>query len=379
MSWFSLFKAQIKFIFTTPAIVLTVFGGGIFYSFLYPQPYIHQMIQEQKIMLIDLDNSTFSQKFASLVNASSYIDISHRGHSLKEAEQSLSHGEIVGYLLIPKDFYKDILLHKSPVVAFGADASYFLIYGTISQTIFEVIQTLGHTIHIKYQATANKAFFTPQTSNSSLTFTSKPLFNPNMGYVNYVIPAVFILILHQVMILGAAILGARENEEKDGYWSKVSPLKLLASKLLLFFIIYLPLNLYYLGFCFELYGVPHVASYKEIFFLICLLIFSATSLGILLGCFMPRQELVTFVVLVSSLPLLFSAGFIWPTLAIEQWINFLIQWAPITPLIMAFLKLNQLNADFYFIANEMIQIASLGGLFFLLSWLALRRKQKISK
>ena len=35
-----------------------------------------------------------------------------------------------------------------------------------------------------------------------------PVFNPTMGYVNYVVPAVFVLILHQVLLMGTGILGA---------------------------------------------------------------------------------------------------------------------------------------------------------------------------
>ena len=34
-----------------------------------------------------------------------------------------------------------------------------------------------------------------------------PVFNPTMGYVNYVVPAVFVLILHQVLLMGTGILG----------------------------------------------------------------------------------------------------------------------------------------------------------------------------
>ena len=39
---------------------------------------------------------------------------------------------------------------------------------------------------------------------------------------------------------------------------------------------------------------------------------SVIFLGMILGQLIPRRELATVVVLLSSLPLVFSAGFIWP-------------------------------------------------------------------
>ncbi len=43
MTLFELFKAELKALFTNPVVVLTVFGGVVFYSFLYPLPYAKQI------------------------------------------------------------------------------------------------------------------------------------------------------------------------------------------------------------------------------------------------------------------------------------------------------------------------------------------------
>ena len=43
-----------------------------------------------------------------------------------------------------------------------------------------------------------------------------PVFNPTMGYVNYVVPAVFVLILHQVLLMGTGILGRPRTSAAAG-------------------------------------------------------------------------------------------------------------------------------------------------------------------
>ncbi len=376
MSFFRLLLAEFKSILTNQAILLTVIGGSLMYSFLYPQPYINQIVKEQKIVLIDLDNSSFSQRFAFLVNSSSGVKIEKKADSLQEAKKNIFEGKAMGYLLIPKDFYKDILLRKRPTVSFGADASYFLIYGTIANDILSVIIKLDEKIKLEYKKTQSAKSFNNTKYNSPIVLNQVPLFNANAGYINYVVPAVFILILHQLMVVGAGILGARQNELKKGYWSEVSTFKLLVAKFLALFMIFSPLVLYYLGFSFNFYGISRLASLQDISFLSVLLILSAISFGVFLGSILKRQELVTLISLITSLPLLFSAGFIWPTFLVGDVCTFIASWFPITPAIMAFLKINQLGVDFIYIKNEISQMALLAIMYFFASWLILRIKYK---
>ncbi|MCV5307271.1 ABC transporter permease, partial [Escherichia coli] len=68
--------------------------------------------------------------------------------------------------------------------------------------------------------------------------------------------------------------------------------------------------------------------------------------GIVLGAIFTRRDLPTQVVLISSLPLVFLAGFIWPLELIPAPLNWLAQWVPTIPAIEGFLRLNQMGADF---------------------------------
>ena len=43
MSWWDICKNELRAVFTNQAILLTVFGGVLLYSFLYPLPYTKQI------------------------------------------------------------------------------------------------------------------------------------------------------------------------------------------------------------------------------------------------------------------------------------------------------------------------------------------------
>ncbi|PID47852.1 MAG: ABC transporter [Proteobacteria bacterium] len=375
MSFLSLIKAELKAILTNPVIVLTVIGGSILYSFLYPQPYLNQLPRKQKVILIDLDNTPLSRKLARMVSATPQVDLVKTGFSIQEIEKAIQKNEALGYLLIPKNFYKDIKRELSPTLVYGGNASFFLVYGTIAEAIFEASQKLDEQIKINQKLYDTK---TLSQTTPSIKLNAKPVFNSTIGYINYVIPAVFILILHQIMLIGASIQGATQTEKGSGYWDRVGAFKLIVTRILVYLIVYLPISVYYMGFCFEHYSIPHLADMNILIFFMFTFIISATSLGIFLGEIIPRRKLATFFVLISSMPLVFTAGFVWPEHLITPWLHFLVQWVPVTPAILSMIKLNQMGADFMGIFDQWLQIFALGGFYLLLAFLIMRIKKNKS-
>ena len=99
MKLFELVKKELKAIFTNSAITLTIFGGVIFYSFLYPLPYAQQTPREQEITVVNLDNSLTSRQLERMVDATPQIKIVNRAHSVEEAKAQFIAGSVRGILL----------------------------------------------------------------------------------------------------------------------------------------------------------------------------------------------------------------------------------------------------------------------------------------
>ncbi len=81
-------------------------------------------------------------------------------------------------------------------------------------------------------------------------------------------------------------------------------------------------------------------------------------------------------VLVSSLPLVFLVGFIWPLELIPTPLNWLAQWVPSTPAIEGFLRLNQMGAEFAQVSHYWWQLWGLALLYGALACLLLRWRQQ---
>ncbi|HIP44135.1 MAG TPA: ABC transporter permease, partial [Sulfurospirillum arcachonense] len=217
MSFFEVLKFEFKNIFTNIPIVLTIIGGVILYSFFYPQPYANEVVKTLRVSVVDLDKSELSRELIYSLNATPQIKVARQDMSSNDAKQALIEKKVSGIIIIPAHFKRDLALHVSPTIAIGADANYFLVYGSIVEGAFKSILTQSAGIKVANLLLQNTPLRTAKESFSPYSLKTINLFNVDMSYTYYVIPAVFILILQQTMLIGLGILGGFYAESKEKY------------------------------------------------------------------------------------------------------------------------------------------------------------------
>lgn len=181
MTLFELFKAELKALFTNPVVVLTVFGGVVFYSFLYPLPYAKQIPREQTVSVVNLDQSQASFQLERMVDATPQVKIVQRDHTIADAKQAFLDKKVAGILVIPEHFYKDLLLGKSPTLAYAGDASYFLVYGTIVEGLAQAGGTLAAQTKVSRLVIEGEPMAFAAQHFSPTNANLKPTFNPRMA------------------------------------------------------------------------------------------------------------------------------------------------------------------------------------------------------
>ncbi len=382
MSWWDICRHELRAIFTNQALLLTVFGGVLLYSFLYPLPYAKQIPREQQVIVVNLDGSQLSRRLERLIDATPQVQLSARAFSLEEAQRIFLERKMAGIVVIPKHFYRDLLQGRQPTLAYAGDAGYFLVYSTVLEGLAGSGQTLAAEVKVSRLVMSGQVLTLAAEQYSAIRLNLHPVFNPTTGYVNYVIPAVFILILHQTLIMGAGILGGGQNEQRliaaKGYWLEAAPWKLLLVRTSIFVAIYWLLCMYYFGFSFSFYDIPHVADFSQLNLLILPFLLGAAFLGISLGLLLPRRELATLLVLLSSMPLIFASGFIWPVAMIPEQLTTIVQIIPVIPAIKAFVGLNQMGAEFADILPLWQQLWLCAALYGCTAWWLLRRQHRLS-
>lgn len=375
-----LLRLELRSLLADRAILLTLFGGILFYSFLYPQPYLNQTPRELPVVLVDEDGSQLSRQLAFMADATPEVRLADQVATLAEAEQLVNAGQASGLLHIPRHFYRDIMLGRSVTVGYGGDASYFLVYGALAQGLAAASGTLAAKIKVVRLLTHGEPLPAASQGWSAVSLNLVPVFNPTMGYVDYVVPGVFVLILHQILLMGAALVGATQNQITvrggEGYWQSAPAGALLLARTLVIGAGYLLPMLYMLGFCLDHYGVAREASALQMVLLMLPFELATLWLGVVLGALFVRRDLPSQVVLVSSMPLIFVAGFIWPLEMVPAPLRWLSQWVPATAGIQGSLRLNQMGADIGQISPQLMQLWGLAALYGLLAWWLLAWRQR---
>lgn len=344
MSWFQLFYAELRAICTNPAIFLIVFIGVIFYSFLYPQPYASQVPREITLVVANLDNTQLSRKLERMVDASPQIHIVERTTSLADARQSFVANRYGGFLVIPENFYRDIRLGKRPTLSYAGDASYFLVYGTVLEGLAAAGATLGAELKIINKLAEGVPQSQAIQSVNPVALNVTPVFNSTVAYLNYVLPAVFLLILHHTLIIASGLLTG-DQKETTGYWTKLSTGRLLLLRTLVLGSIYTLLFCYYYGICLGSHEVQQTGSITAVFCILIPFLLSCILFGVCLGQGLAHKEYTAVIILLSSLALVFCTGFVWPIENVPFVLVALVHIFPFTAGVQALLKVDMMGAQ----------------------------------
>lgn len=366
LTWLS----ELEKIFKDKEVLLVVFGGLIFYALLYPLPYKESVPGQQAIAVVDYDRTHLARQLIRMADATPQVRVAARPTSIAEAESLLASGEVHGLLVIPQFFERDVYLGQPTHLSFAGDASYFLIYGNVVEGLLTAAVTL--TVQTQVVSSLMKGENPALIPGQVMPMQMKtiPVFNPTSGYISYVVPAVFVLILHQTLLIAAGSLTIKDRARRKLGLQNSTLLLTLPMRLINFVIIYLLFAMIYFGFFFQLYGIPHAANPIELLAFSMLFLFTTTLFAIWLGYLLPRPELVIVVVLVTSLPIVFTGGFVWPVESLPTWIDLISYAFPAKAGIQGFLSMNQMAAPFSSIWREISLL--IGLCFFYGGWLVFR-------
>ncbi len=376
LSLWQLVLLELKAIIGDKAIAVTLFGGVLFYSVLYPLPYQHQVPTEQQLIVVDLDHSSLSRQLVRHADASAKIQVIGQVGSIGEAKRFIETGKAHGLLVIPEGFRRDLLLGKGVTLSYGGDASYFLIYSAVAEGLVSAGLNAGKQVQLIGLLAQGKSAKQAAQNINSVNLNSVPAFNPSLGYTPYVVPGLFLLILHQTLLIGTGILGAGQWRQR-GYWLQVSPVQLLCGRMLAFMFIYSLFSSFYVGYCYHWYGVSIQATLGQVALWLLPFLLATASAGVAMSTLFSRRDLPTQVLLLLSMPILFVAGFVWPLALIPEPLVLSSQFIPAVPAIMGMLELNQMGASWASVLPKWLQLWALFAVYCALAIAGIKHRARL--
>jgi len=307
------FAAEWRRVLSIRGAFILLVVGPIVYGFYYPQPYLNQILRKIPIAVVDNDLSELSRRIVETLDASGAVSVAVRAATLAEAQAAVDRGQALAVVGIPPQTERDVLKGNSVHIPIYADATYLFIFRTTATGIATAIATLSAELAAGGARTDGSLVKAALASTSPAEVLLQPIFNPVGGYASYIIPAAFILILQQMLLIGASMLTVITMVQRPG-----GAFATVLGRGVAHLTIYLPALALYFIVLPRFYGLSTLGSPLQLFTLAALFTLATSFMGQAAGAWFKRPETPTLIFLGTSLPQLFLAGFSWPREAIPE-------------------------------------------------------------
>ena len=339
----------------------------LLYGVLYPQPYLGQLLRHLPIAVVDHDRTELSRRLIMTLDADASLQVAVRADTLAEAQAALFDRRVFGILEIPDGTSRDLFKGNPARLPAYVDSAYFLVYSRTLQGIAESAATLTNTLaaHDGRPDGTGKALL---AAASPVAILPVPLFNPTGGYASYIVPAAFMLILQQTLLIGAAMLAgvAFETGGSVAQAARGTARAVLAQGFA-HLLIYAPAMLLYLVVLPHVYGFTMVGRLPDLFLFAATYLLATSFMGQAVGAWARHRETVVVLFLATSLPQLFLVGVSWPVEAIPSALRFIGQVFPSERGIDGLVRINQMGASLADVARDWLGVLALVLVYFVLA------------
>jgi ABC-2 type transport system permease protein len=356
------FKAEWQRVLGMRGAFTLLFMAPLIYGVYYPQPYLNQILRKLPIAVVDNDQSDLSDRIVETLDASGALSVAVRARTLVEARTAIDRGKAFAAVEIPPDTERDVLKGITAHIPIYADATYLFVFRSTASGIATAIGTLTSDLVARGARSDGSLVKAKLASLSPADILLQPIFNPVGGYASYVVPAAFILILQQTLLIGAAMLtGTALAASAGGAFAGVF------GRGIAHLTIYLPALALYLIVLPRFYGFSALGHLPQIFALATIFLLATSFLGQAVGAWFTKPENATLLLLATSLPQFFTAGFAWPREAIPEVATAFGRLFPADSAIDGLVRVNQLGAGIWEVAHDWLTLWCLALAYFVLA------------
>src|SRR5215472_11777023 len=267
----------------------------LIYGVFYPQPYLGQLVRSIPIAVVDDDSSELSRRLVQALNAHEAIRVGAR---------------------------PDILAGRRARLPAYVDSVYFLLYNRTLQGILEATGALNADIQSGELRPDGSRYRAALARSSPVEVLNQPLFNPTGGYASYIVPAAFMLILQQTLLMGAATLGGIAFEQGgQGARRRRGGFAAVLGQSLAHLLLALPGAVLFLVVLPRIYGFSATTRLGDLLAFLIPFILSVSFLGQFVSAWFTRRETAVLLFIALSLPLFFLVGVAWPVEAIPPQVH----------------------------------------------------------
>jgi ABC-2 type transport system permease protein len=347
--------------------------ASAFYGVFYPQPYLGQLVRKIPIAVVDDDHSELSRSLIQTLDADEAVSVAVRAPALDVAQQALFARKVFAILEIPPDTEREVLKGNSARIPAYVDSAYFIVFNGTLQGILESAADMNTANALCGNRENGAAAQIAAAALGPVELQMEPLYNPTGGYASYVVPAAFVLIIQQTLLMGAAMLTALTvGQLHSRVWSGPA---ILIGRTLAHVTIYIPALALFLVILPRIYGFSTLGTLGALALFALPFILAVSLMGQFAGLLFKRRETAVLVFVATTLPQFFLVGVSWPREMIPPALDQIRRVFPSESAIDGLVRINQMGASLSEVRGDWLWVWFLAALYFVLAVAAARWRQ----
>ncbi len=368
-----IFNLELRNILHDGGVMIIFIAAGFLYPILYNYVYKNGILEDSPVAVVDNADCSDTRRMIREMDATREIDIAYECVSMEEAKELLRTRKVNGIIYFPGDFGQRLAYRETATFSIYADMSSFLYYKNVLMgSNFVMLHEVNNIKLERFRADGLTDAQADQSVNTVLYDDINP-YNRAFSYSIFLISAILMLIVQQVMFYGMSMSVGTMREENRSFATLPDHLKgrgvgrVVLGRGAVYWLIFMIIGIYVTCIVPAMFHFPQRGSFQDILVLLALFVTVCVFFCMSWSTLVTRRESAFILFLFMSPVCVFLTGFSWPTTAFPEFWKYFSYIFPSTFGCQAFINLNTAGANLEIVAPQLRALCLQGAVYFVLA------------
>lgn len=368
-----IFNLELRNILHDGGVMIIFIAAGFLYPILYNYVYKNGILEDSPVAVVDNADCSDSRRMIREMDATREIDVAYECVSMEEAKELLRTRRVNGIIYFPGDFGDKLVHRETATFSIYADMSSFLYYKNVLMgSNFVMLHEVNNIKLERFRADGLTDAQADQSVNTVLYDDINP-YNRAFSYSIFLISAILMLIIQQVMFYGMSMSVGTMREENRSFATLPDHLKgrgvgrVVLGRGAVYWLIFMIIGIYVTCIVPAMFHFPQRGSFQDILVLLALFVTVCVFFCMSWSTLVTRRESAFILFLFMSPVCVFLTGFSWPTTAFPEFWKYFSYIFPSTFGCQAFINLNTAGANLEIVAPQLRALCIQGAVYFVLA------------
>ena len=371
-----IFNLELRNILHDGGVMIIFVVAGFLYPILYNFVYRNGILEDTPIAVVDDAACSDTRRMIREMDATREINIAYRCTDMNEAKALLQQRKVNGIVYFPSDFGDRLAARETATFSIYADMSSFLYYKNLLMGSEFVMLHEINSIKVERLSLDGLTDQEADATVNTVRYEDINPYNRAFSYSIFLISAILMLIIQQVMFYGMGMSVGTMREENRSFASLPDTYsgrgvgRVVLGRGAAYWLLFMAIGIYVCCIVPAMFGFPQRGSFGNILLLLALFVTVCVFFSMTWTTLVTRRESAFLLFLFMSPVLVFLTGFSWPTTAFPAFWKYFSYLFPSTFGCQAFINMNTAGAPLAVVAPQLRALCIQGGMYYILACVA---------